>query len=304
MEFTIEPIVTEAATNLTEKLNRYTFRVSPEANKFQIKDMVEKLYGVKVLNVNTCVVRGKNKSRYTKSTINRFISGAKGTLTHEQVLKIARLFNVSTDFLLGETNIPDRKNYDIAELGLSVEAAKNLYTGRVNTEVVNLLLENARFAELTYRISQYFDDTFASGIAAQNAMLTTLSTLLRTKVKTPEAAKAAKDISLRRKPVYQGDLDDIEMYFMAAVKEIKKGIGSHYAEQEAMSKKVAEKMFTELTKGQDVQHPTITAEQLTDAMLDSVSGMEGATPEALEQLRNGLLGILQSAQGNAHEADE
>ena len=37
MEFTIEPIVTEAATNLTDKLNRYTFRVSPEANKFQIK---------------------------------------------------------------------------------------------------------------------------------------------------------------------------------------------------------------------------------------------------------------------------
>ena len=40
-------------------------------------------------------------------------------ISHEQVLKIARLFNVSTDFLLGETNIPDRKNYDIAELGLS-----------------------------------------------------------------------------------------------------------------------------------------------------------------------------------------
>ena len=105
----------------------------------------------------------------SKSTINRFISGAKGTLTHEQVLKIARLFNVSTDFLLGETNIPDRKNYDIAELGLSVEAAKNLYTGRINAEVVNLLLENARFAELTYRISQYFDDTFASGIAECHA---------------------------------------------------------------------------------------------------------------------------------------
>ena len=72
----------------------------------------------------------------SKSTISRFISGAKETLTHEQVLKIARLFNVSTDFLLGETNIPDRKNYDIAELGLSVEAAKNLYTGRVNAEVL------------------------------------------------------------------------------------------------------------------------------------------------------------------------
>jgi len=34
--------------------------------------------------------------------------------------------------------------------------------------------------------------------------------------------------------------------------------------------------------------------------------MEGVTPEALEQLQNGLLGILQSAteQENAHEADE
>ena len=84
------------------------------------------------------------------------------------------LFNVSTDFLLGETNIPDRKNYDIAELGLSVEAAKSLYTGRVNTEVVNLLLENARFAELTYRIAQYFDDTVTLQLVE---LLTTLHLL-------------------------------------------------------------------------------------------------------------------------------
>lgn len=67
MDIRIEPIVTEKATKLTEKLNRYTFRVSPEANKYQIKSLVEKLYEVKVVNVNTVVVRGKNKSRWTKS---------------------------------------------------------------------------------------------------------------------------------------------------------------------------------------------------------------------------------------------
>lgn len=67
MDITIQPIVTEKATKLTEKLNRYTFRVSPQANKYQIKMLVEKLYGVKVVNVNTAVVRGKNKSRWTKS---------------------------------------------------------------------------------------------------------------------------------------------------------------------------------------------------------------------------------------------
>ncbi|MDE7410614.1 MAG: 50S ribosomal protein L23 [Paramuribaculum sp.] len=71
MDITIKPIVTEKATKLTETLHRYTFRVSPEADKFQIKKLVEDLYGVKVVNVNTAVVRGKNKSRWTKSGLLR-----------------------------------------------------------------------------------------------------------------------------------------------------------------------------------------------------------------------------------------
>lgn len=69
MEFEITPIVTEKATQLTDKLNRYTFRVSPEASKRQIQDMIQQLYGVKVVAVNTMVVRGKNKSRYTRTGI-------------------------------------------------------------------------------------------------------------------------------------------------------------------------------------------------------------------------------------------
>lgn len=71
MDITIKPIVTEKANKLSEKLNCYTFRVTPEANKYQIKTLVEKLYGVKVERVNTAVVRGKNKSRWTKSGLLR-----------------------------------------------------------------------------------------------------------------------------------------------------------------------------------------------------------------------------------------
>ena len=67
MEMIIKPIVTEKATALTEKGGRYTFRVSPEANREQIAQMITKLYGVKVVSVNTMVCRGKDKSRYTKS---------------------------------------------------------------------------------------------------------------------------------------------------------------------------------------------------------------------------------------------
>lgn len=71
MEISIKPLITEKATKLTEKLNVYTFRVSPDATKFQIKALVEAIYGVKVISVNTAVVRAKNKSRWTKSGLLR-----------------------------------------------------------------------------------------------------------------------------------------------------------------------------------------------------------------------------------------
>ena len=81
-----------------------------------------------------------------ESSISRFLKGTKDKLTTEQIIRIARIFNVSSDFLLCLTNVPDKKNYDISELGLSAEAARNLYTGRINPEVVCRLLENRRFA--------------------------------------------------------------------------------------------------------------------------------------------------------------
>ena len=67
MEIMIKPVVTEKATAISEKQNRYTFRVSPEANKAQIKNLVQSPYGVKVVDVNTMNYDGKKKSRYTKA---------------------------------------------------------------------------------------------------------------------------------------------------------------------------------------------------------------------------------------------
>ncbi|MBD5212013.1 MAG: 50S ribosomal protein L23 [Bacteroidales bacterium] len=71
MDIQIKPIVTEKANAYSEKLNRYTFAVSPDANKFQIKDIVEKLYNVRVVKVNTADYAGKRKQRWTKSGLLR-----------------------------------------------------------------------------------------------------------------------------------------------------------------------------------------------------------------------------------------
>lgn len=71
MDIQIKPIVTEKATAYAEKQNCYTFSVSPNANKFQIKDIVEKLYNVRVDRVNIANYAGKRKQRYTKGGLIR-----------------------------------------------------------------------------------------------------------------------------------------------------------------------------------------------------------------------------------------
>lgn len=60
------PLVTEKVSALNEK-GKYGFIVDVNANKVEIKQAVEKMYGVNVAKVNTMRVMGKQKVRYTKA---------------------------------------------------------------------------------------------------------------------------------------------------------------------------------------------------------------------------------------------
>jgi len=57
--------LTEKASLLGEKQNKYVFRVSRTANKIQIKRAVEQLFQKKVVDVNTANYRGKKKRERT-----------------------------------------------------------------------------------------------------------------------------------------------------------------------------------------------------------------------------------------------
>jgi len=72
----VKPILTEKANAQQEKLKRYTFKVGRKANKLEIKKAVEEFYGVSVVDVNTVVVPGKNKTRFTKAG---FLKGVKSS---------------------------------------------------------------------------------------------------------------------------------------------------------------------------------------------------------------------------------
>jgi large subunit ribosomal protein L23 len=73
-EVLIKPILSEKANQQQEKLRRYAFKVNRKANKLEIKKAVEEFYGVNVVDVNTAVIPGKSKSRFTKSG---FLNGQK-----------------------------------------------------------------------------------------------------------------------------------------------------------------------------------------------------------------------------------
>ena len=65
-----KPIITEKATAASEKLNRYSFAVSKDANKIEIKKAVEKMYGVHVNEVRTMTYGGgKSSVKYTNKGI-------------------------------------------------------------------------------------------------------------------------------------------------------------------------------------------------------------------------------------------
>ena len=71
MKVIFEPIITEKATNDSELRNRYSFVVSREANKIQIKNAVQEKYNVTVQKVRTQIYGSERKIKFTKKGVQR-----------------------------------------------------------------------------------------------------------------------------------------------------------------------------------------------------------------------------------------
>lgn len=81
-------LLTEKATLLSEKHNQYVFRVSPRANKIEIKRAVELLFKKTVVRVNTANFAGKKKRERT-ANFGRRSHWKKAVVTLKEGEKIA-----------------------------------------------------------------------------------------------------------------------------------------------------------------------------------------------------------------------
>ena len=165
----------------------------------------------------------------THSQISRIESGETKNPNISIVIDAARFFHVSTDYLLGITQITSPKSYDISELGLSEEAVTRLITTRIDVDILNRLLEHEHFPKLCIMIRNYFDDTIAEGIMARNKVidlavdqLTDLMTAKPSKRK--EIIKDKQFLSSQKIGANEADIEKIKIQFMAILRDIKSGI--------------------------------------------------------------------------------
>ena len=234
----------------------------------------------------------------SESTFSRFMSGQIQDLSSESVIRIARELDVSTDFLLGIINVPDKRNYDISDLGLTVQAARNLYTQRVNRNVVAYLLENPKFAETTRLIADYMSGSLAAGIAAQNELLDHVAGMLI----DAKLYAGARDVKVRKIPKNQV-LDKIQATFSAAVRDMEKDVTLEVAAKKLTDEQF-ERMRSEVTKDEALTGKQITPEQFADMILASIQSQNLLSAETVQKLRDALIAVaedMRKADGEEKE---
>jgi large subunit ribosomal protein L23 len=93
-EILLKPVVSEKSYELANSSNQYTFFVSTDVNKIEIKKAVEKKYKVKVTNVNTVVKPGKEYRDWKTNKHYRKNDRKKTVVTLKKGDKIDEFLNI------------------------------------------------------------------------------------------------------------------------------------------------------------------------------------------------------------------
>lgn len=182
-------------------------------------------------------VKGWNQKELAKrmelapSQLSRIESGETKNISGDILVKLAKEFHVSTDYILGLTTVSVPKSYDISELGLSEGAIRDLVTGAVNVEILNRLMEHRRFPKLINLIQIYFSDTAARGIMARNQMIDLATASISDFMKNnPEHRSEARQdmqfLSAQKIGEHEAEMEKIKNVFLAILRDIKSDMDS------------------------------------------------------------------------------
>ncbi len=229
------------------------------------------------------------------STLSRIEKGEIQKVSDDIIVAAAKIFGVSTDFILGVTDEPVPANYHIDELGLSAAAAKKIYSGEVDADVLNILIESPNFGTLIKMISAYFTDTTEAAIASQNQILDMVKDILGDTVNDETVA----EINLAKIQNQRSDLVAIQRGFISIIKSEKEKMITGIKKTQKMTAEIFEQIKLNLSKGKGtLPYRIITAEKMVDAVIAAIGDIDGTTQEMKDNLHDALMPFFLNAAGN------
>ena len=228
------------------------------------------------------------------SQLSRIISGETKTVSSDILMGIADVFKVSTDYILGLSNISVRKNYEISELGLSEGAVRGLVTGAVDVEILNRLLEHKSFPKLMNLIRIYFQDTAAKGIMARNQLIEMVTASLSDLMKEhPEQRVEVRQdlqfLNAQKLGEHEAEIEKIKNMFLAILRDIKKDIDNGEQPGEAVTAAMFQAMRDALAeqKQNPLSIDDVTA--MVAGQIGQLAPMDEETADLFKQLAKKMM---------------
>jgi len=230
----------------------------------------------------------------TTSQMSRIENGKTPIISSDVIISAAKFFKVSTDFILGLTDIRTPKNYDIAELGLSEGAVKAFISSSVDMQIINRIFEHKRFPYLADLIKRFTDGSIAAGVADQNDMIDFVTSTIGDFIEEnpehkAEAQEDLKYIKSHKLSPNEAVLYKIQSTFMAIVRDVKVEVDEKKEAVPVATKDFMQEIWAQL---QDKPRSELTEEDVSEAVANMVSqktNLDGANLKLFQKMMTGVL---------------
>lgn len=230
------------------------------------------------------------------STLCRIEQGKIANASNDILIKLANFFNVSTDYLLGLTNVKFKKNVELAELGLTNRALFALLSGSVNGALLSRIIEHPHFVTLLDTADAYFKDAHKAGIQSRNDVIVLATASLKDLMKEHpekrmEISHDIRQLNAEKIGGDEADLNKIRNIFMSILKDIKVDYGN--MPQDIGSTEFQEMLSAIKTQSDDIQTKRLVTEtdiaNITASLLSGVDALDETETVMFYELSKHLL---------------
>lgn len=226
--------------------------------------------------------------------LSRIVSGETKTLSSDILIAVAKEFKVSTDYILGLSEVSARKSYDIFEIGFSEGGARGLVTGAVDMEILNRMLEHKQFPKLTNLIRIYFKDTAARGIMTRNQIIDMATASLSDFVKEhpDKRAEVREDLqfmSAQKLGQHEAEMEKIKSIFLSILRDIKKDIDNGKQPEKTVSTAMIQAIQDEI---REHDPKALTKDDVTEIVVNQLGLVAPMGEKTIGLFRKLLKGMM------------